>query len=205
MDTGIDLRFAGDPGAQRGHALHTNAHRLTVNRVAVCRRPAHTAGIARAVAPDRGILTTLAPATPNDGITAEALARAVTLVGDDQHVGCGRACLIEACGQTRRVDVAENHVRAVRHWCLLKRIGVSANKSILYVAFELSARKSGSLRRFRLRYRGRRAVHSAGTSTYDPSRSATDAQPSSFIVRTTSLRRISIARATPSSPAAARP
>jgi len=53
---------------------------------------------ARAVAPDRGILATLAPATPNDGMTAEALARAVTLVGDDQHVGCGRPGLIEACG-----------------------------------------------------------------------------------------------------------
>jgi hypothetical protein len=44
-----------------------------------------------------------------------------------------------------------------------------------------------------------------GTFTYDRSSAVTDGQPSSFSVRSRSARRISMARATPSSPAAARP
>jgi hypothetical protein len=45
----------------------------------------------------------------------------------------------------------------------------------------------------------------ADTSTYERSSAATDGHPSSFRVRSTSARRISSARATPASPAAARP
>lgn len=45
----------------------------------------------------------------------------------------------------------------------------------------------------------------AGTSTYERSSAATEGHPSSFRVRSTSARRISSARATPVSPAAARP
>jgi hypothetical protein len=46
---------------------------------------------------------------------------------------------------------------------------------------------------------------SAGISTQDRSNSAIDAQPSSLRVRTKSLRRISMARATPAPPAAPSP
>src|SRR5438045_9720735 len=51
----------------------------------------------------------------------------------------------------------------------------------------------------------RRAHHHGGALIHEPSSSATDAQPRSFRVRTSSERRISIARATPASPPAARP
>ena len=54
-------------------------------------------------------------------------------------------------------------------------------------------------------YRDSRAVHSSGASTYDESSSFVEAQPRSFNVRTISVRRISIARATPACPAAPRP
>jgi hypothetical protein len=49
------------------------------------------------------------------------------------------------------------------------------------------------------------ASQSAGTSTYDRSSSAVDAQPSNLRVRMRSVRRISIDRATPEPPAAPSP
>jgi hypothetical protein len=54
---------------------------------------------------------------------------------------------------------------------------------------------------------GRRQFASqlCGTFTYERSSSSTDAQPSSLNVRSRSARRISMARMTPASPAAARP
>ena len=48
-------------------------------------------------------------------------------------------------------------------------------------------------------------IQPAGTSICERLRSRIDATPSSFMVRIMSPRRISIARATPGSPAAARP
>src|SRR5215472_4908352 len=49
------------------------------------------------------------------------------------------------------------------------------------------------------------ASHDLGTLTYDRSSAVTDGQPSSFKVRSRSTRKISSARATPASPAAASP
>lgn len=58
-----------------------------------------------------------------------------------------------------------------------------------------------------INYSGRRQFASqlCGAFTYERSSSATDAQPSSRSVRSRSVRRISMARSTPASPAAARP